>query len=218
LTDSTLLNLIFAERKALELGAVFVAESNSKAVSEFRVEFRKWDITPDSSSSAAFDNSEEAEPSIDDLIRTTPNVMLEDDFFIDLAKEPEIYRVLIADNDHDNATILESILKNDGYEAICMKDGINPMDVLLTGNFNLLILSNALTQVNTFDLICSIRTDRKLRKLPVILIAGYMSDKDRQRLMLSGVDRCFTKPLDFSLVRKSALRLCRDHAANKASE
>ena len=215
LTNSTLLNLIFAERKSLELGAVFVAESNSKAVSEFRIEFRKWDITPDSSSNFIIENSGDMEPSIDDLIKTTPNVMLEDDFFIDLAKEPEIYKVLIADNDHDNATILESILKNDGYEASSMKDGTDPMDTLLKGNFNLLILSNALPQVNTFDLICSIRTDKRLRKLPVILIAGYLSDKDRQRLMLSGVDRCFTKPLDFSLVRKSALRLCRDYIINK---
>lgn len=211
LTNSTLLNLVFAERKALELGAVFVAESNSKAVSEFRIEFRKWDITPDSSSNYAMDNSD-TEPGIEDLIKTTPNVMIEDDFAIDLTKEAEIYKVLIADNDRDNATILESILKNDGYEASCMKDGTDPMDTLFSGNFSLLILSNALSQVNTFDLICTIRTDKKLRKLPVILIAGYLSDKDRQRLMLSGVDRCFTKPLDFSLVRKSALRLCRDYA------
>jgi signal transduction histidine kinase/CheY-like chemotaxis protein len=216
LANSVLLNLIFAERKALELGAVFVAESSSKAVSEFRVEFRKWDITPDSSSNSAMNNSVETESNIDDLTRTASNVMLEDDFFIDLTKEPETYKALIADNDRDNATILESILKNDGYEVICMKDGADPMDNLLERNFNLLILSNALPQINTFDLIYSIRADKKLRKLPVILIAGYLSDKDRQRLMLSGVDRCFTKPLDFSLVRKSALRLCRDYAANTA--
>jgi len=215
LTNSTLLNLVFAERKTLELGAVFVAESNSKAVSEFRIEFRKWDVTPESSANAVMDNSGDTEPGIDDLIKTTPNVMFEDDFAIDLTKEAEIYKVLIADNDRDNATILESILKNDGYEASCMKDGTDPMDTLVKGNFSLLILSNALSQVNTFDLICTIRTDKKLRKLPVILIAGYLSDKDRQRLMLSGVDRCFTKPLDFSLVRKSALRLCRDYIANK---
>lgn len=165
LTNSTLLNLVFAERKTLELGAVFVAESNTKAVSEFRIEFRKWDITPDSSSNSAIENTEDTETGIKDLIKTTPNVMLEDDFFIDLTKEPVIYKVLIADNDRDNATILESILKNDGYDAICMKDGTDPMDSLAKGNFNLLILSNALSQVNTFDLICSIRTDKKLRKL-----------------------------------------------------
>lgn len=211
LTNSILLNLVFAERKTHELGAAFIAESNSKAFSEFRIEFRKWDITPDSSSSPDADNSGDTTPSIDDLIKTTPNVMLEEDFAIDLTKELEVYKVMIADSDRDNATILESILKNDGYEAICMKDGADPMDTLLKGNFNLLILSNVLSQVNTFDLICTIRTDKKLRKLPVILIAGYLSDKDRQRLMLSGVDRCFTKPLDFSLVRKSALRLCRDY-------
>jgi len=214
LTNSTLLNLVFAERKTVELGATFIAESNTKAVSEFRLEFRKWDIIPNSASKTYTDYSEEM-VSIDDLIKTTPNVAQEDDFVIDLAKEPEIYKVLIADNDHDNATILKSILENDGYEVSCMKDGTDPIDSLHEGSFNLLILSNSLPQFNTFDLICGIRTDKKLKKLPVIVIAGYLSDKDRQRLMLSGVDRCFTKPLDFSLVRKSALRLCRDHVTNK---
>lgn len=215
LTNNSLLNLFFAEKKALELGAVLVVESNSKAVSEFRIEFRKWDITPDSSSEFTMENLEDPEHGIASLIKTTPSVMMEDDFYIDLTKEPEIYRVLIADSDRDNATILESILRGDGYDASCMKDGADPMDILLKGNFTLLILANTLTQINTFDLICTIRTDKKLRKLPVILVAGHLSDKDRQRLMLSGVDRCFTKPLDFSLVRKSALRLCRDYVINK---
>jgi response regulator RpfG family c-di-GMP phosphodiesterase len=73
-------------------------------------------------------------------------------------------------------------------------------------------MSLFLPRTDVYAMIRKIREQKSTAHVPIVVITGYLSQKDRQQLIVSGVSRCFVKPLNFDLLRKTVRKLCKETA------
>jgi two-component system chemotaxis sensor kinase CheA len=89
-------------------------------------------------------------------------------------------RLLIAEDSITTRTLVKSILEGAGYEVVASVDGIDALTRLKTEPFDLLVSDVDMPRMNGFELTAKIRSDRKLRELPVVLVTALGSQKDRE--------------------------------------
>ncbi|MDD5698211.1 MAG: hybrid sensor histidine kinase/response regulator, partial [Victivallaceae bacterium] len=196
----TMLNMMLAATKAAGLGAELNAESRENAACEFTVTFPAWDIVSESSVLSPRLNI------VLNYAEREEDVVFESDENQDLALEAprcsKHFRVLVAEDDKDNAEILNTLLTADGEEIQLVDNGPGCIEALAEDKTDILVLSLFLPETDIFTLVRKIRATKGPKELPIIVVTGYLSQYDRQRLIVSGVNRCFIKPLNFGQFRQ----------------
>jgi CheY-like chemotaxis protein/HPt (histidine-containing phosphotransfer) domain-containing protein len=104
-------------------------------------------------------------------------------------------RVLIADDDPVIRHWLTSILKSDGYEVVAMRDGREAYRLLQSDcNFKGAVFDLSMPYLDGPDLIRHMRTEKRLSRIPVLMITA---ESDLQKLALgfaAGATFCLPKP------------------------
>ncbi|MDD5598063.1 MAG: hybrid sensor histidine kinase/response regulator [Victivallaceae bacterium] len=200
----SVLNMMFASEKAASLNAELNAASHEDAACEFTLTFQAWDVvsesvveTPKSHIVSNYQQQDE-----EDFDESEGDYEAVTDFKLEAELFPGNVRILLAENDRDNAEILNNLLTADGGEVCVVDNGGDCMKILGEGNADILILSLLLPETDVVGLIKKIRKTKNIEKLPVIVLAGYLSQHDRQRLIVAGANRCFIKPLNFQKLRQ----------------
>jgi DNA-binding NtrC family response regulator len=80
------------------------------------------------------------------------------------------------------------------------------VEKLKTKQYHLLIMSYSL--IPTANFLTFLKYLMEQQKLPVVITANQLNGTERQGLLLAGVERCMVKPLDFSLLRRVAVKIC----------
>jgi len=88
--------------------------------------------------------------------------------------------VLIAEDSITSRTLLKNILESAGYEVEISVDGLAALSLLHSEKFDILVSDIEMPGINGFDLTASIRNDKKLSELPVILVTGLESREDKE--------------------------------------
>jgi CheY-like chemotaxis protein/signal transduction histidine kinase len=196
------LNMMLAATKASSLGAELNAETHEEAACEFTLTFHAWDIISENSvqeSSLRIISN-----------KTSDNTFEEHDEDLEVMTgfklEAELYsknlRILLAEDDKDNAHILKTLLTSDGHKVKVVENGTDCAKVLAEEETDLLLLSFFLPETDVFEFIEELRKSKTRQSLPILILTGYLSQYDRQRLIIAGVNRCFIKPLNFELLRQ----------------
>ncbi|MEA1990839.1 MAG: response regulator [Thermodesulfobacteriota bacterium] len=101
----------------------------------------------------------------------------------DLEKTGKIQRALVVDSDTDTVSLIEHTMQDVGCEV---KTAYNSQDAIeLVKSFipHLIILNLTMPKVNGFDVIEYIKTDEKVRDIPLILITKRdLSEKEKDAL------------------------------------
>ena len=206
------LNMIFAATKAASLGAELNAESHKEAACEFTVTFQAWDIISESSSqtsgSHTVSNYDEQEESV--FEEHDENYDMVSEFKLETQLCSKDIRILLAEDDSDNAGILNTLLLADGGSVQIVDNGPDCIEALAKAGTDILILSFFLPETDVFELVKKIRKTRVQSNLPIVVLTGYLSQHDRQRLIVAGVNRCFIKPLNFQQLRQVIKNLVRE--------
>jgi two-component system chemotaxis sensor kinase CheA len=92
--------------------------------------------------------------------------------------------ILLAEDSITSRMLLKSILMAAGYAVKTAVDGMEAYAMLRTESFDLLVSDVEMPRLNGFDLTARVRSDKKLRDLPVVLVTALASRADRER----GVD------------------------------
>jgi CheY-like chemotaxis protein/signal transduction histidine kinase len=203
----SVLNMLLASSKASIISGEMSALSSEDANTEFRLAFDHWDIIPEHS----FKKTARAHAAANYRVESTP-FDIDDSFELDQELFGESYRVLLAEDDRDNAEILSTFLQEDGCEVSGVADGAECMDAIEKDGFDMVIMSLFLPRTDVYAMIRKIREQKSTAHVPIVVITGYLSQKDRQQLIVSGVSRCFVKPLNFDLLRKTVRKLCKETA------
>jgi CheY-like chemotaxis protein len=202
------LNMMLASTKAVSLSAELNAASHEEAACEFTLTFNAWDIVNENLISA---------PGVhiisnhDDSIVDRDECVFEDydrnyDSFAEFKLEAQLcsrnIEILLAEDDGDNAVILETLFDSDGGKVYVVSNGAQCRAALQEKDYDFLILSFFLPETDIFSLVKDIRRKKSPKELPIIILTGYLSQQDRQRLIVAGVNRCFIKPLNFQQLRR----------------
>lgn len=103
-------------------------------------------------------------------------------------------RILIADDDPDILTMLESRLKANRYEVTAVNNGKAALDKIRQERPDLVILDVVMPAPNGFQVCRTVKDDAELKKTPVILLTAKATQSDKFWGTESGADAYVTKP------------------------
>ncbi len=105
-------------------------------------------------------------------------------------KEP--INVLVIDDDERVRTLLGDILRFAGHQVIEASDGKSGMRCLETGGFDVVLTDLGMPEMNGWEVAKIVK--RATPQIPVVLITGWGTNLDEQKVKESGVDGIIGKP------------------------
>ncbi len=87
-------------------------------------------------------------------------------------------RILLADADQFIAVAYKDGVEQAGYEAIVASDGRKALDILKSEHMDAVILELILPKVNGFEILQFMQKNKKLKKIPVIVLTSLSQASD----------------------------------------
>lgn len=89
--------------------------------------------------------------------------------------------VLVTDDSVTSRMLIKGILEAAGHRVTTTVDGMEALEALRAGAFDLVVSDVEMPRMTGFDLTARIRAERRLADLPVILVTALASPRDRER-------------------------------------
>jgi signal transduction histidine kinase len=123
-----------------------------------------------------------------------------------VTKEPQpanVYRrVLVADDNHDSAMSLATLLNLMGYETQVAHDGIDAIEKAAAFQADVVLLDISMPRLNGYDAARRIRAAPPKDELKLVALTGFGQAEDRRRTQEAGFDAHLTKPVDLAVLTK----------------
>lgn len=81
-------------------------------------------------------------------------------------------KILVIDDDLDNVTFVETVLRKAGYTTIYATDGAQGVKKVFTESPDLVVLDLQMPAMNGFEVFKCIREDATAKKIPVVMLTG----------------------------------------------
>jgi CheY-like chemotaxis protein len=109
--------------------------------------------------------------------------------------DPSSKRILIADDDPVMRHLLASIVRSEGYDAVVVEDGREAYRVLQSdADFRVGIFDMMMPHLEGLDIIRYMRTEKRLRRIPVMMISAERDLKLMANSFVAGATVFLTKP------------------------
>ncbi|KAB8142390.1 hybrid sensor histidine kinase/response regulator [Chloroflexia bacterium SDU3-3] len=103
------------------------------------------------------------------------------------------YRLLVADDSFTTRELISSILQSAGYEVSTAVDGLDALDKLRSGPYDLVVSDVEMPRVDGFQLTSRIRQELGMGDLPVIIVTSLASENYRRRGLEVGAQAYIVK-------------------------
>ena len=111
--------------------------------------------------------------------------------------EPRVSRrVLVVDDNTDNAELLKVLLEEEGHETFMAHDGVEGLAAAERLRPDVVLMDLGLPRIDGFDACRRIREQPWGKQMLVIAITGWGQDVDRRRSHEAGFDHHLVKPVD----------------------
>ena len=102
--------------------------------------------------------------------------------------------IAVVEDNADNRLLLQAIL--DGlYDLVEYENGIDALAGLEASLPDLVLLDISLPGMDGNEILARIRSDDRLRQLPVIALTAHAMSGDREKYLAAGFDDYITKPI-----------------------
>ena len=102
-------------------------------------------------------------------------------------------RLLVAEDSVTTRTLVKSILEAENFEVAVAADGLEAWHVLQDQEVDLVVSDIDMPRMDGFTLTEAIRSSKRLREVPIVLVTALESDKDKERGMNAGADAYLVK-------------------------
>jgi two-component system sensor histidine kinase and response regulator WspE len=102
-------------------------------------------------------------------------------------------RVLVVD---DSATVREverQLLTRAGYEVDLAVDGVDGLNAMRSGGYDLLVSDVDMPRMNGIELVASVRREERFRTLPIVIVSYKDREEDRLAGLEAGANAYLTK-------------------------
>jgi DNA-binding response OmpR family regulator len=100
--------------------------------------------------------------------------------------------ILVAEDDRNISNLIREIVERRGDNALLAKDGEEALQIFCTLKVDLVITDLKMPRLDGMTLISRIR--ERDQDLPIIIVTGYGSEKNRQLARQYGVSEILSKP------------------------
>jgi chemosensory pili system protein ChpA (sensor histidine kinase/response regulator) len=90
--------------------------------------------------------------------------------------------------------VTQRLLVREGYRVVVAKDGLDALERLVEEKPQVVLSDIEMPRMDGFDLVRNIRSDERLRDLPVIMITSRIAQKHRDVAAELGVEHYLGKP------------------------
>ena len=102
--------------------------------------------------------------------------------------------VMVVDDSITVRRVTQRLLKREGYRVVLASDGLQALELLQDEKPTLVLSDIEMPRMDGFDLARNIRSDSRLRDLPIIMITSRIAEKHREHARELGVDHYLGKP------------------------
>jgi chemosensory pili system protein ChpA (sensor histidine kinase/response regulator) len=102
--------------------------------------------------------------------------------------------IMVVDDSITVRRVTQRLLKREGYRVVLASDGLQALELLQDEKPTLVLSDIEMPRMDGFDLARNIRSDSKLRDLPIIMITSRIAQKHREHARELGVDHYLGKP------------------------
>lgn len=128
--------------------------------------------------------------------------------------QQETVNILLIEDDLSDAEMIIRALKkkNLDRELFHVEDGAAAIDYILGEGIytnagvrlpKLIILDLHMPKINGLDVLQTIRTDPRLKRIPIVVLTSSREDSDLKKCYDLGVNSYIVKPVEFSLFTKT---------------
>ncbi|MCI0505431.1 MAG: Hpt domain-containing protein [Gammaproteobacteria bacterium] len=108
------------------------------------------------------------------------------------AEKPPV--VLIVDDSITVRKVTQRLLNRHNYEPLTAKDGMDALTVMLENIPDIILLDVEMPRMDGYELATAVRSDPRLKHIPIIMITSRTGDKHRDRALNIGVNMYMGKP------------------------
>lgn len=119
-------------------------------------------------------------------------------------------RILIVDDSATNNLLIQSILADQGYDAVIATNGKEALKYIYEEKFDLILLDIMMPKMNGFEVLEKLNDDSEKMRIPVIVITAKVETKDVKKAIELGAVDYIKKPIDIDEIisrANMALRL-----------
>ncbi len=102
-------------------------------------------------------------------------------------------RVLVAEDDKFLIRVLSDKLRRRGFEVIIASDGIEAVNKIKSGKPDLVLLDLVMPNKDGFEILEEIKTDKKYKKIPIIILSNLGQKSDIEKGKKLGADDYLVK-------------------------
>lgn len=135
----------------------------------------------------------------------SPETHSETETEITLPETSSKHKILVVEDNPDMAELLSDLLA--AYEVKTASDGIDAMEKLKIEEPDLIISDVMMPRMDGFELCRTIRTDKELCHIPIILLTAKTLDDDQIKGFKLGADLYISKPFNHDLLIAMVERL-----------
>ncbi|MEO8000378.1 MAG: response regulator, partial [Arenimonas sp.] len=125
------------------------------------------------------------------------NVIRREDAPVIPVAAPEVKRipaVMVVDDSITMRKVTGRVLERNNFEVLTAKDGVDAVEKMAERAPDLVLLDIEMPRMDGYEVAQHMRSDPRLKDVPIIMITSRTGDKHRQRAMDIGVDRYLGKP------------------------
>jgi CheY-like chemotaxis protein len=116
-------------------------------------------------------------------------------------------RILVAEDNEDNAELLREFLVSRGYTVAFAPDGNRAIAMGGSGNYDLIILDVHMPLYEGPEVLKMLRARHKLRPVKVIALTADPLPEVRRELEAAGLDGFISKPVDLAQLEAEVARV-----------
>ena len=105
-------------------------------------------------------------------------------------------RALLIEDNENNVELISFILVHAGYCVVVAKNGYEGIDMAESELPDFIILDVQLPDIDGFEVLKSVRSNVKLKNIPVIIMSSYTLGGDKNRMKELGANCYIEKPID----------------------
>jgi CheY-like chemotaxis protein len=124
-------------------------------------------------------------------------------------------RVLIADDNPQNADLLAEYLEGGEFEVAIATDGEETLERVESFRPDVLLLDIMMPKLSGFEVCKRLKAHRQTRDLPVLMVTALDQPSDVERAVEAGTDDFLTKPINQVELRRRITALI---ASRKSSD
>ena len=108
-------------------------------------------------------------------------------------------KIMIVDDEPINMDVVQAFLEEDGYSNfVTIEDASQALNTILDTRPDLLLLDLNMPEVSGFDILAAVRTNPRLKHLPVIILTAYTDTQNKLKALDFGATDFLSKPVDQS--------------------